>query len=72
MTKPSIPFRIPNETARQLSRLMAYEGQSNKSALLVAAIEERYIRQHGQIHFDMAQIETGVCPWCGWDATKSM
>jgi len=68
MTKPVIPFRIPDETARQLSRLMAYEGQDNKSALLVTCIEERYARQHDQKHFELAQVESGVCDWCGWNA----
>ena len=68
MAKNAIPFRVPTLTERQLTQLMAYEGQTNKSALLVAAIEERWARTHSQIHFELAQEERGVCPWCGWDA----
>ena len=74
MTKPAIPFRIPDETARQLSRLMAYEGQDNKSALLVACIEERYSRQHTAIHYELRMSgrllpgDATTCPWCGYVA----
>lgn len=70
MAKKSIPWRIPALTERQLAQLMAYEGQDNKSALLVAAIEERWARTHSVIHFELAQEEGGVCPWCGWDAAE--
>ena len=72
--KKAIPFRIPAETERQLAQLMAYEGQSNKSALLVAAIEERWTRQHNLIHYELrisGRIVPGdatVCSWCGYAA----
>lgn len=65
MPKNVVPFRIPTETERQLVQLMAYEGQSNKSALLVAAIEERWTRQHAMIHFDGQAHPDQRCPWCG-------
>ena len=65
MPKTAIPFRIPAITERQLAQLMAYEGQDNKSALLVAAIEERWTRQHAAIHFDGQNHPNQRCPWCG-------
>lgn len=65
MAKKSIPWRVPAETERQIAQLMAYEGQSNKSALLVAAVEERWQRQHAMIHFDGQQHPEARCPWCG-------
>lgn len=66
MPKTGIFFRASAETERQLAQLMAYEGQDNQSALIVAAIEERWQRQHAVIHFDLANGAPGSCPWCGY------
>ena len=67
----SIPWRVPERTQRQITEIMAVEGRTNKSALLTEVIAEKWQRTHAQLHFDLAQQETGVCPWCGWDAGKT-
>lgn len=69
--KKQLSWRVSLETARQIEQLLAYEGQENKSALLASAIEERWRRQHDHLHFDLAQVEAGICPWCGWDASPA-
>lgn len=66
MAKTGIFFRASTETVRQIAQLQEHEGQDNQSALIAAAVSERWQRQHQAIHFDLANGQEGRCPWCGY------
>ena len=60
---------MPERAARQLGQLVEREGLTKTQAVIIA-IGAMWDEAHKRIHFDLAQAEAGVCPWCGWDASE--
>lgn len=61
-------IRRSAETDRQIMQLKAELGET-ASEIQARAIALLWERVHARMHFDLAQLESGSCKWCGWDAT---
>ena len=67
MPKRLTTIRHSIEADRQLAQLCTDLGET-ATEVQARAIALLWERTHDRKHFELAQVETGVCPWCGWNA----
>lgn len=57
--------QISEATDRQVKQLAEYGSFTD---VVRIAIDRMWDADHMRKHFELAQTESGTCPWCGWDA----
>jgi predicted transcriptional regulator len=70
MPKRLTTIRRSIETDRQLTQLTQAMNES-AAEVQARAVAVLWERTHDRKHFELAQVETGICEWCGWDAGES-
>lgn len=64
MPKRLTTIRHSAEADRQLAQLCAELGET-ATEVQARAIALLWERAHDRKHFELAQVQTGICPWCG-------
>jgi Arc/MetJ-type ribon-helix-helix transcriptional regulator len=60
-------LQVTEATRQQAEQLVSFGSFTD---VVRIAIDRMWNDEHKRKHFELAQAETGVCPWCGWNASE--